>query len=150
MTPDAETPVIAHAIQLALTPVFLLTGIAGLLNVMATRLGRIIDRAREFDRLWPTLDATARQAAERELGELESRRRMASWAINFCTFSALVVCNVVATLFIDGLFATDLKWFAGAQFIAAMVSLIGGLACFLREVYVATHTMRIMAARFRR
>lgn len=37
---------IASAIQLALTPAFLLTGIAGLLNVMAGRLARVIDRGR--------------------------------------------------------------------------------------------------------
>ena len=37
---------VAKSIQLALAPVFLLTGIAGLLNVMAGRLARIIDRGR--------------------------------------------------------------------------------------------------------
>ena len=36
----------AKAIQLALGPVFLLTGIAGMLNVMSGRLSRIIDRGR--------------------------------------------------------------------------------------------------------
>ncbi|WP_289284960.1 DUF2721 domain-containing protein, partial [Methylophaga sp. UBA1918] len=37
---------VTHAVQLALTPAFLLTGMAGILNVMANRLARIIDRAR--------------------------------------------------------------------------------------------------------
>ncbi|MEP6793263.1 MAG: DUF2721 domain-containing protein, partial [Saprospiraceae bacterium] len=37
---------ISGAIQLALGPVFLLTGIAGMLNVMSGRLSRIIDRGR--------------------------------------------------------------------------------------------------------
>ena len=45
MTPDALNN-IANAIQLALAPVFLLTGIAGMLNVMSGRLSRIIDRGR--------------------------------------------------------------------------------------------------------
>ena len=35
---------IASVIQLAVAPVFLLAGIAGLLGVLSTRLGRIIDR----------------------------------------------------------------------------------------------------------
>ena len=39
---------VSHAIQLALAPVFLLTGIAGMLNVMAGRLARIIDRGRQL------------------------------------------------------------------------------------------------------
>lgn len=38
---------VAHAIQLAIAPVFLLTGVAGILNVMAGRLTRIIDRGRQ-------------------------------------------------------------------------------------------------------
>ena len=33
---------IAHAIQVAIAPVFLLTGIAGILNVMTGRLARIL------------------------------------------------------------------------------------------------------------
>ena len=39
---------IPQAIQLALAPVFLLTGIAGLLNIMTGRLARIIDRGRKL------------------------------------------------------------------------------------------------------
>ena len=74
---------------------------------------------------------------------------MASWAINFCTSAALLVCIVIATLFIEGLFGRDLKWLAGALFVGAMIALIGGLGCFLREVYVATHTVRVMTSRFR-
>ena len=35
---------IAHVIQIALTPVFLFSGIATLLNVLSTRLGRVADR----------------------------------------------------------------------------------------------------------
>ena len=147
LNPAADTPVIAHAIQLALTPVFLLTGIAALLGVMAGRLARIIDRARDFEQRWASLDEARRDAARAELVDLEVRRRLASWAINFCTFAALAICIVVAALFVDGLFATDLKWFAGALFVAAMGALIGGLGCFLREVYVAMQTVRIITER---
>jgi hypothetical protein len=61
--PDAGPGVIAHAIQLAIAPVFLLTGVAGLLGVMANRLARVIDRARSFDPVWGTLDDATRAAA---------------------------------------------------------------------------------------
>ena len=44
--PPEDITSVARAIQLALAPVFLLTGIAGLLNVMTNRLARIVDRAR--------------------------------------------------------------------------------------------------------
>jgi len=148
MSPVDSTPVIAHAIQLAIAPVFLLTGIAALLGVMATRLARIIDRARHYEQTWEQMDEAARTSARGELENLERRRHLASWAINFCTSAALLVCIVIATLFIEAFFSSDLKWLAGALFVSAMIALIGGLGCFLREVYVATHTVRIMSATF--
>jgi len=53
-------------------------------------------------------------------------------------------------LFVEEFFRTDLKWLAGLLFIAVMIALIGGLSCFLREVYLATHTGRIEMAKFER
>ena len=149
MSPAESMPVIAHAIQLAIAPVFLLTGIAALLGVMANRLARIIDRARFYEQTWEGLDEPARAAARGELPALEHRRHLASWAINFCTSAALLVCVVIAALFVEAFFHTDLKWLAGVLFIGVMIAPIGGLGCFLREVYVATHTVRIMATKFR-
>lgn len=148
MPSELGTGLIAHAIQLAIAPVFLLTGIAGLLNVMATRLARVIDRARHFEDVWSGLDARARVAARKEVDNLERRRRVCSWSINYSTVAALLICLVIAALFVEEFFLTNLKWLAGTLFVAAMVALIGGLTCFLREVYLATHTTSVDPARF--
>ena len=138
-----DVSLIVHAIQLAIAPVFLLTGLGAMLSVMATRLSRVIDRARSLEERWRQFDVATRANATRELSVLATRARLASWAINFCTSAALLVCAVIATLFIDVFIGTNLKWLAGTLFIAAMFSLIGGLISFLREVYIATHTLRI-------
>jgi len=143
MQANESIPIIQHAIQLAIAPVFLLTGIAALLGVMANRLARIIDRARDLEQRWGALEERVRVATQVEFVNLERRRHLASWSINFCTGAALLVCIVIVTLFFEEFISTDLKWLAGAQFVAAMISLIAGLTCFLREVYVATHTVRI-------
>jgi hypothetical protein len=134
---------VQQAIQLSVAPVFLLTGISGLLGVMANRLARIIDRARDLRRGWASLDDAAAAAARLEVSSLERRRHLASWSINCCTGAALLVCTVIVTLFIEEFLGANLKWLAGAQFIAAMVSVIAGLSCFLAEVYIATHASRI-------
>jgi hypothetical protein len=146
---DFAPGLIAHAIQLAIAPVFLLTGVAGLLGVMATRLARVIDRARSFERDWAALDTLARERAQGEIAVLERRRRWCSWSINFCTAAALLVCLVIVTLFVEEFFGRNWRWLAGGLFVMAMLALIGGLACFLREVYLATHTIRFDAARLR-
>jgi len=140
--------IIAHAIQLAIAPVFLLTGVAGLLNVMAGRLARVIDRVRALEQTWPGLDARARTTARVEIGNLERRRRVCSWSINYSTAAALLICLVIVALFVEEFFARDLRWLAGALFVAAMVALIGGLTCFMREVYLATHMTSVDLKQF--
>ncbi len=144
MTPsETDVATLAHVIQLAVAPVFLLTGIGAILGVMANRLARIIDRARIVEGNWNRLDMTERDDARIELASLAHRAHLASWAINFCALAALLVCLLIATLFIDAFLRASLRWLVGALFIVTMFALIGGIVCFLREVYVATHTVRI-------
>ena len=68
---------------------------------------------------------------------------IASRSINGCTGAALLECTVIATLFLEEFPGADLTWLAGAQFIAAMVAVIAGPTCFLAEVHIATHPLRI-------
>jgi Protein of unknown function (DUF2721) len=56
---------VAHTIQLAVAPVFLLSGIGAILVVMTNRLGRIIDRARYWRTDWTTLGGTPPRTAHR-------------------------------------------------------------------------------------
>jgi hypothetical protein len=141
---------LAHAIQLALAPVFLLTGIAGILNVMTGRLARIIDRGRELTEQSVADEVRRAATVQRELQSLERRRHLASAAITGCTFSALLVCLVIAALFLEVLVQIELKWLVGALFTCSTVALVVGLAYFLREVHLATHTVRIPTTAHRR
>ena len=150
MAIELGSPVIAHAIQFAVAPVFLLTGIAGLLGVMTNRLARVIDRARALEQAWKTLDDAGRDSVREEIRDLEKRRRLASRAINFCTCAALLVCILIAALFIDEFFGVNIRWLVGALFVAAMIAVIGGLAAFLREVWYATNTMHFDVEKFLR
>ena len=148
MPESTGLPIIAHAIQLAIAPVFLLTGIASLLGVMANRLARVIDRGRALEQSWAGFDERMRAAVRGEMGLLERRRVLASWSINCCTAAALLVCLVIAVLFVEELATTNLRWLAGSLFILAMLAVIGGLSSFLREVYLATHSISLDPARF--
>jgi hypothetical protein len=137
---------IGHAIQLALAPVFLLTGIAGILNVMAGRLARIIDRGRQLTEGPSQRLVATSESLNQELASLERRRHLASAAITACTLSALLVCTVIAALFLEVLLGLEFKWLLGFFFTASTLALVVGLAYFLREVHLATKTVRIRAA----
>jgi Protein of unknown function (DUF2721) len=132
----------ARAIQLALAPVFLLTAIAGILNVMTGRLSRIVDRGRKLTENPAESVTLAPAAREKELRSLERRRYYASSAITSCTLAALLVCLVIVLLFAEVLLELPLKWYEGIVFTASTVALVVGLSYFLREVHMATRTIR--------
>jgi Protein of unknown function (DUF2721) len=134
---------VAHAIQLALAPVFLLTGIAGVLNVIAGRLSRIIDRGRQLTEHTASQEFQRTVSLEVELQSLELRRHLASSAITACTFAALLVCTVIAALFLEVLLQIELTWLVGVLFTGSTTALVVSLAYFLREVHLATRTVRI-------
>lgn len=74
---------------------------------------------------------------------LERRRHLASAAITACTLAALLVCMVIAALFLEVMLDVPLKWLIGALFTGATFALVAGLALFLHEVHLATRTVRI-------
>lgn len=132
-----------QAIQLALAPVFLLTGIAGMLNVMTGRLARIIDRGRQLTEHGIPEALQRDGTLQVQLECLERRRHLTSAAITACTFSALLVCLVIVALFLEVLLEVELKWLAGALFAGSTLALVVGLAYFLREVHLSTRAVRI-------
>lgn len=134
---------IAHNIQLAVAPVFLLTGIASILNVLTNRLGRVIDRARKLEGELAGYDLDTRSRAAREIAVLGRRTAAAHWAIGLCTLSALFVCVVVAILFVDNFVPFSASLAVATLFIVAMALLIAGLILFLVEVQVAMKSVRI-------
>ncbi len=137
---------IAHNIQLAVAPVFLLTGIGSILNVIAARLARITDRARTLEADITGYAATRRSDALLQLAILDRRMAATNRAIALCTLSALLVCVVVAILFIGDLM--PMRWTAivAVLFILAMLLLIAGLMLFLYEVQIALKSVRVQAA----
>jgi thiosulfate reductase cytochrome b subunit len=134
---------IAGVIQLSVAPVFLLAGIAGLLGVLSTRLGRIIDRTRTIERRVPEARADEQRALLRaETTALWRRIALINWAIRLCVSGALTICLVIVTLFVGEFVAFDIAALVAVLFVAAMLLIITGLVFFLREVSVATRHMR--------
>ncbi len=144
ITPESCTSDITYAIQLALAPVFLLTGIAGILNVMTGRLARIIDRGRRLVEEPQGIDASVEDYHAEERGNLERRRHLASAAITASTFSAVLLCLVIIVLFVKVMLGLEIAWVVSTLFMASTLSLLIGLTYFLREVHLATKTVRIL------
>lgn len=128
---------IAHVIQLAVAPVFLLTAIAALITILNVRLGRIVDRMRILQRQPGTQPDDQAMEAKTELRFLRRRIRIMYLAIFSAVVAALMVCLVVAGAFLGALLAVDLAKVVAVVFILAMGALIVCLSLFLREIYLA-------------
>jgi hypothetical protein len=144
--PDFLTAIdIGSAVQQAITPVFLLTAIGGMLNVMAHRLSRVVDRARHLESNVGEWREEKRRIAIDDLAVLGRRMAAANRAIALCTLAALLVCVVVALLFIEQLIGGKLDLVVAWLFIAATLLLTGGLSLFLWEVQLALRSVRVRA-----
>ncbi len=139
MQNPVEITTVAHVIQQAVAPVFLLTGIGAILNVITTRIARIVDRTRVLSN-----SSNPEQPAQREeMAMLRRRVRWVHWAVSLCTLSALFICIVIAALFVGSEAGFDPSRAVSLFFVSAMLALISGLLCFLREIYLATGSIEM-------
>ncbi len=134
---------IGHIIQLAIAPVFLLTGVGTNMLVLTNRLARIIDRSRTLEERLEEPDHAPdkEQAARDELEVLFRRARKINRAIFLSTTCALLICMVVAALFVTDALDLRLASVIAGMFVLAMVSLTGSFVYLLREILLATEFM---------
>lgn len=132
---------VANVIQMAVAPVFLLTGIGAILSVLTGRLGRLVDRFRVLTENLSELPAIQ----VRELSILTVRAVWVHWAIMLCTAAALFVSIVIAALFMGAVVDINPSRIVSIMFIVAMTSLIIGLGCFLREISLSVHIFDLSA-----
>jgi hypothetical protein len=129
---------VAQVIQLAVAPVFLLAGVGATLNVLATRIGRIIDRARLMEAELPKADADTAADLHKRLAVLSKRASLINRAIALCVLCGLLVSLVVAALFVSSALRIELALPIAIVFVVALLSLAAALVYFLREVFIAT------------
>jgi Protein of unknown function (DUF2721) len=135
---------IAHLIQIALTPIFLISAIGVTLNVFTSRLARIVDRARsmEKDVVRTDYNPEARDL-HAALVVMARRARLMNSAITMITLSALFIALVVVMLFVNAFLHWELAVFIACMFILSMLSLAAALTAFLIEVRIATNSLQI-------
>jgi CBS domain containing-hemolysin-like protein len=134
---------VAHAIQLAVAPVFLLSGVGVILGVLTARLSRIVDRARAAEDRVRNDIAHDTPETRAQLRVLARRARLINVAITLITITALLVALVVALLFASTFAPMNLATPVAVLFVLSMVSLVVALIAFLLEVRIAIAVLRI-------
>ena len=142
---SSSVETVAHVIQIALTPVFLFSGVATLLSVLATRLGRVADRV---DALTDRLDmagASERARLRERLRVMRRRTQILDLSVILAALAGASTLLSAGLLFVDGL-----RDRAGVTlFVAfgcALLLTIGALAGFLYEMMLSSVGIRHEAA----
>jgi len=137
---NIQTQDIGHVIQLAIAPVFLLTGVATKLTVLMNRLARIIDRTRV---LKDELRKTPSEECSEELDVLYMRWKLINYALSSSTACGLLICVIIACLFLGDTTNLPLDRYIAGMFVLAMIALIASFIFLLREVFLSFRYMRM-------
>ncbi len=134
---------IAQTIQLSLSPVFMLTGIGALLNVLVGRMARVVDRVRDLETQHPRSTGVELDRLVWELRLLDRRISVINAALFLAVSSAVMTCLVVALLFVAELAGLRLGTVVASCFILAMILLISALVGFMVEVRISLRAVRV-------
>lgn len=134
---------IAQTIQLALAPVFVLVAIGNIMNLLSTRLGRVVDRSRHLQDQHMATEGPAHDMVVAEIRLLDRRIRLITRAIALLVSSGLAIGTTVAVLFLEELANLQLQRLAAATFLVAIALLMWALVLFLSETRIAARQLKV-------
>ncbi len=134
---------IAQTIQLALAPVFVLVAMGNIMNILSTRLGRIVDRARHLQERHAVTSGDDHDMVVQEIRAIDRRISLITHAIRMLVISGLAIGMTVAVLFLEEVVHFSLQLVAAGFFMSAIALLMWALLLFLRETQVAAAQLRI-------
>lgn len=134
---------IAQTIQLALAPVFVLVAIGNIMNILTTRLARMVDRSRHLQTLHPGTEGRAHDVVVVEMRIIDQRIAHIGRALLCLVISGLAIGTTVAALFLSELVNTDLRVVTALTFVAAIALLMAALVLLLLETRLAARALRL-------
>lgn len=134
---------IAQTIQLALAPVFVLVAIGNIMNILTTRLGRIVDRSRHLQKLHGETTGDAHDVVVIEMRYVDRRIHLIGRALLLLVVSGLAIGVTVGALFIGELAGVELRIATGITFFIAIALLMAALVWLLLETRLAARSLRL-------
>ena len=132
---------VSHSIQLAVAPVFMLTAVAALIGSLATRLARIIDRARTLEEQLDEEAVKHEAHIREELGRLRKRGRIVNMSMTLLTLSATLIGATVMALFLSETISARSSQLVPWTFLAGVMCFVFALLFFLFETLLAGQSL---------
>lgn len=134
---------LAHLVQTALTPVFLLSGIGSLLNVFNTRLSRVSDQLRDTAHLLESAtDPVAVARLLTHLSRLSYRHLMLDTSIALGAVGGAATCGAAFVLFVGSVRDASLGTWLILLFALALGCTVCSLVTFLADSLLAWRGLR--------
>jgi len=141
--PSDAVDSVAHIIQVALTPVFLLSGIGTLLNVFNTRLSRVSDHTEHTGELLACEEDAARhRELSRHMRRLRRRQLVLDASVLFAGLGGAATCAAAFALFLGGTRGSSVAFWLFGLFGMALVCTVLALSAFLVDSIMAWHGLR--------
>lgn len=128
---------VARIIQMSLTPVFLLTGLATLLNVFATRLARVGTRVDQAINALTSADAETAQILRDQLLHLRRRSLALDTAVVLGALAGAATCTTVLLLFLGAFGSGSVDRVLLSTFAVAIVCALGAIIAYAIEMLMA-------------
>jgi Protein of unknown function (DUF2721) len=136
-------------IQLAITPVILISGMGALMITLTNRMARIVDRTRSLAGQVGQASGDDRRHLESQLDIMWQRAQLIRRAVTFNGLSMLVACFLVVAIFGGAMLGRDLGPVMLVLFAASIFLLIASLVAFLRDINVSLHAVQLEVERVR-
>ncbi|MGC4075170.1 MAG: DUF2721 domain-containing protein [Nibricoccus sp.] len=130
-------------IQLSITPVILISGLGALVISMTTRMGRIVDRSRSLAGLVRQAKGAERTHIENQLEIMFRRARLMRLAMTLVISSIFTSGSLIMLLFIGQVLEVQVANVVLGVFIVSVLLMLGGMAAFIRDVYLSLHALNI-------
>jgi len=143
--PIQET--ILPIIQLAITPVILISGLGSLSIAMTNRMGRIVDRTRSLAGLFRQASPEDRQHLEEQMLIMFRRAKIMRFSMTMVTSSMFISGLLVILIFISAVARVDLSALILGGFATSIACLLAGLATFLHDLIVSLNAVQMEVVR---
>lgn len=147
---EVPTGSLLPVIQLAITPVILLSGVGALMLTLTNRMGRVVDRTRALAGQMREASPGDRTHLENQLTILWRRARLVRLAVTLSGVSMLLSCVLVMGILVDTLAGRDFSREVVAIFAASILCLLASLVAFLRDVWMSLRALQLEVERARR
>jgi len=130
-------------LQLSVSPVILISGVALILLSMSNRYGHILDKTRSLSSMFRKSSDDDSDHLYTQLRILYARARVLRWAIFLASLSLLMAAILISILFLASLLHLEAALVIVALFIGCMFTISASLIIFLTDVNMSLKALSL-------